>query len=72
MLRANHGARCALEASQNDPLVDHLSIKVEAVFMGQFGLLLMVQDSAYRLMGFKENAREVAANMPGHMAKESY
>ena len=42
------------------------------VFMGQFGLLHMMQDSAYRLMGFKENAKEVAANMPGHIIKESY
>ncbi|GAX75283.1 hypothetical protein CEUSTIGMA_g2728.t1 [Chlamydomonas eustigma] len=42
------------------------------LFMGQFGVMHMMQDSAYRLMGFKENSIEVRSNMPGALAKEAY
>ncbi|KAG1667521.1 hypothetical protein FOA52_013711 [Chlamydomonas sp. UWO 241] len=35
-----------------------------AIFLGQFGMLHMMQDEAYRLMGYKENNTELARNMP--------
>ncbi|KAG1673561.1 hypothetical protein FOA52_003861 [Chlamydomonas sp. UWO 241] len=43
-----------------------------AIFMGQFGLLHMMQDSAYRLMGYKENAFEQTRNLPHVLSKEEY
>uniref|UniRef100_A0A7R9V4R5 NADH-ubiquinone oxidoreductase 21kDa subunit N-terminal domain-containing protein n=1 Tax=Chlamydomonas euryale TaxID=1486919 RepID=A0A7R9V4R5_9CHLO len=42
------------------------------VFMGQFGLLHMMQDSAYRLMGYKENEYEQKRNIPRQLVKERY
>lgn len=40
--------------------------------LGKTGLAWGVIDSAYRLMGYKENSVEVARNMPGLLARETY
>ncbi|KAG2502167.1 hypothetical protein HYH03_000654 [Edaphochlamys debaryana] len=43
-----------------------------SIFLAKSGLLWGMSDSAHRLMGFKENAKEVAANMPHVMQREAY
>ncbi|PNW81940.1 hypothetical protein CHLRE_06g267200v5 [Chlamydomonas reinhardtii] len=43
-----------------------------SIFLGKSGLLWGMSDSAHRLMGFKENSKEVAANLPHVMQRESY
>ncbi|GIL62312.1 hypothetical protein Vafri_16592 [Volvox africanus] len=43
-----------------------------SVFLGKTGLLWGMSDSAHRLMGFKENSKEIAGNMPHVMQREAY
>mmetsp|Transcript_12456 Transcript_12456/g.30607 ORF Transcript_12456/g.30607 Transcript_12456/m.30607 type:complete len:122 (+) Transcript_12456:44-409(+) len=43
-----------------------------AALLGKTGLLWGMCDSAYRLMGYKENSVEVDRNMPGLLKREAY
>mmetsp|Transcript_4401 Transcript_4401/g.11970 ORF Transcript_4401/g.11970 Transcript_4401/m.11970 type:complete len:123 (-) Transcript_4401:593-961(-) len=40
--------------------------------LGKTGMAWGLTDSAYRLMGYKENSIEVAQNIPGQMKPEAY
>mmetsp|Transcript_13724 Transcript_13724/g.29499 ORF Transcript_13724/g.29499 Transcript_13724/m.29499 type:complete len:122 (+) Transcript_13724:90-455(+) len=43
-----------------------------AAFFGKSALLWGMGDTAYRLMGYRENGVEVTKNLPGLLQKEAY
>eukprot|EP00798_Chlamydomonas_sp_ICE-L_P019856 gene19856-26550_t len=43
-----------------------------AAFFGKSAFLWGMGDCAYRLMGYRENGREVASNLPTILAREEY